>query len=447
MVQSINDEERLLGVPYPSPVVRMERVRELSGGFCGYNQMEYAHRYAGEPYFVESSNIEVRVDGDCDETFATIAHEVAHTWFHGNDPADWIDEGLANAVERQVVAANRQNEVIYPPVTYCETYRNIAELERGDPARVSQALYTDFRCNYSLGDGIFGAMREHYGDVEFNKRIAQLARRESNETDNPLTIGDIRRVLGGDGNALDVINLWYDGYPEMRKYRHLGAVQWSFAPTIDGDYLHLAGTLDQSGVVHDFVLGDDPYCSQFVLRTGVDDQKWVQNVSRPLPGGRTHHESSKVITINHDIDPNTGRFHITAKILGDTLSSARDLSLSVKERVATGEDGLCQESTNYAQITVAIGIVPADLKRARFFHLDAVEWTFPPTIDGEYLHFSGRTNEPELVHSLVLGMIHSALSLFCIATSLTRNGWPVLVILCPWAGSTRKSPRLSSWTT
>ena len=403
MVQAINEEERLLGVPYPSPSVTMRRVAEVSGGFCGYNQMSYAPRYAGAPYVVDGSDISVRVDEECDDTFATIVHEVAHTWFHGNDPADWIDEGLANAVETQVVVANWQGEVIYPPVTYCETYNNISELERGDPDKINEGPYSEFTCNYSLGDGIFDALREHHGDVEFNKRIAELARRESNETDSPLTIADIRRVLGGDGKALGVINLWYDGYPEMRKYRHLDAVKWSFAPTIDGDYLHLAGTLNRSGVVHDFVLGDDPYCAQFVLRTGVGDQKWVQNVSRPLSAGRTHHESSKVITINHDIDPDTGRFHITAKILGNALSSDRDLSLSVKERVATGEDGLCQESINYAQIPVAIGIIPAELKRARFFHLDAVEWTFPPTIDGEYLHFAGRTNEPELVHDLGLG--------------------------------------------
>ena len=47
---------------------------------------------------VDNSVIEVRVDEDCDKTFATIAHEVAHTWFHGNDFADWIDEGLADSI-------------------------------------------------------------------------------------------------------------------------------------------------------------------------------------------------------------------------------------------------------------------------------------------------------------------------------------------------------------
>ena len=263
LVLSIVEEERLLGVPYPSPSMTMKKVSKVAGGFCGNNQLSYAPRYVGDPYVVDGSVISVRVDEDCDKTFATIAHEVAHTWFHGNDPADWIDEGLADAIEHQVVAAHQEGREIYPPITYCESYRNIIELERGAPDRVSNDQPTGFSCNYRLGDGIFGDLREYYGDNEFNKRIAQLARRGTNATKREHTIADIRKVLGGDGPALDIINRWYDGQPEMRKYRHLDAVRWTYPPTIDGDYLHFAGKTDQPELVQDFVLGEDPYCSQF----------------------------------------------------------------------------------------------------------------------------------------------------------------------------------------
>ena len=399
LVLAANEGERLLGVPYPAPKVTMRRVDGVTGGFCGNNQPSYAPRYAGDPYKIDGSDISIRVDEDCFSTFDAIAHEVAHTWFHGSDYANWIDEGLANAIELQVVAANQPNEVAYPPITYCETYRNIGELEQGSPARISKDPYTGFRCNYSLGDGIFGALKDHFGEMEFNERIAQLARRETSRTYQQYSIADIRRVLGGDDPSLELVNLWYQGQPEMRNYRHLDAVKWSFPPTIDGEYLHFAGTVNQSGVIHDFILGEDSNCSQFVLGEGIGDLEWVHSVSRPLPGGRTHHEDSKVITINHRIDSGTGRFQITARILGNALGNVRDLSLSVRERA----DGLCDESINYAQAPVVVGNIPAESRQAKYFHLNAVEWTFPPTIDGDYLHFAGKTSEPGLVNDFVLG--------------------------------------------
>ena len=401
LVTAINEGERLLGVPYPSPVVSMTRVDELTGGFCGHNQMSYAPRYSGEPYVVDGSFIELRVDEDCFKPFDVIVHEVAHTWFHGSDYANWIDEGLANSIENQVVETHHTGDTIYPPVTYCETYSNIKELERSNPVKINEDPYTGFSCNYSLGDGVFGALLEHFGEMEFNSRIGKLARRLINQSDRGHSIADVRNALGTDSRVLAIISTWYEGYPQMRKYRHLDEVEWNFPPTIDGEYLHFAGTTKQSGLVHDFVLGNDSYCSQFVLREGIGDQEWVQNVSRPLPAGRTHHVNSKVITINHEINPSTGRFEVTAKILDNSLADIGDLSLSVKERVTTGEGDFCDESITFAQIPVVKGNIPVELKQARYFHLDAVEWTFPPTIDGDYLHFAGKASDPHLVYDFV----------------------------------------------
>ena len=403
MVLAINEGERLLEEPYPSPTVTMRRVATLDGGFCGNNQMSYAPRYAGDPYVVDGSVISVRVDEDCDETFATIVHEVAHTWFHGSDSANWIDEGLANAIALQVVTRSQEVQTSYPPVTYCEIYLNISELEQGNPVRTSRDSYTGFSCNYTLGDGIFGALREHYGDTEFNKRISQLTRRESNRTDSPQAIADIKKVFGEDGKALDIINLWYNGYPQMRKYRHLDSVEWTFPPTIDGDYLYFAGRINEPGTVHDFILGEDPYCSHFSLYEGIGDLEWVNSISDPLPAGWTHDEDTKVAAVNHHISPETGEFRVTAKIIGNISAAEAKISLMVRSRVSTGAGGLCNISTIYSQVPVVVGRIPAELKVARYYHLNAIEWTFPPTIDGEFLHFAGKTSEPGMVHDFVLG--------------------------------------------
>ena len=161
-------------------------------------------------------------------------------------------------------------------------------------------------------------------------------------------------MLGGDGPALDIINLWYEGKPEMRKYRHLDAVRWTFPPTIDGDYLHFSGKTDQPELVQDFGLGKDPYCSQFHLYNDTGNQQWVARVSDPLLAGWSH-DGSRVITVNHQISPNTGEFSVTARIVGSALSGFRDLSLKVISRVTTGEAGTCNESINYSRVPVVFG--------------------------------------------------------------------------------------------
>ena len=388
LVQVINEEERILDVPYPSPAVTLKLVNELSGGFCGNNQMSYATRYAGEPYTVDNSTITMRIDENCDDPFATIAHEVGHTWFFGN--ANWIDEGLADAIEHQVTENfNNGPEIIYPPLTYCESYRNISELEHAAPTRDGTGRNIGFSCNYRLGNGILGALRTYYLDNEFNKRIAQLARQETNDTKRENTITDVREAFGGDGPALDIVNLWYDGQPEMRRYRHLDAVAWTQPPIIDGDYLHFAGKTEPE-VVLDFVLGKDPFCSQFVLYDNTEDQEWVANVRDPLLAGWSHDEIPKVATIDHYINPMTGEFSVTSKINNNALANISDLSLAVRSRVVTGTNGLCNKGINYSQVPVASGSIPRELKVTKHYHLDAIEWIDPPTVSGNTLSFTGK---------------------------------------------------------
>ena len=166
LVEAISEIEGMLGIPYPAQAVTMSVGGVTSGGFCGHNQPSYGYRYSGQPYRIESAEIRLRVDAECTHTLASIAHETAHTWFHGNEYANWIDEGLANAVENQFMAT--RSKIAYPPRTYCENYRNISQLERARPVRVNTGRDEGFTCNYRLGDGIFGDLREHYGDQEFN---------------------------------------------------------------------------------------------------------------------------------------------------------------------------------------------------------------------------------------------------------------------------------------
>ena len=132
LLQIIDEEERLLDVAFPAPRIRVTRVHSMPGGFCGQNQYSQQYAYPGNEATVESSNITIRVDGECDDTFGIIAHEVAHTWFQGEHP--WMDEGLADSIEYQIRENHPEEGPIYLPVTYCATHQNISELERANPS-------------------------------------------------------------------------------------------------------------------------------------------------------------------------------------------------------------------------------------------------------------------------------------------------------------------------
>ena len=394
LIQAIDAIEDLIGAPYPSPSVEMVKEVALPGGFCGHNQMSYAPRYEGNPLVINGSLISLRRDRECDDTFASVVHEVAHTWFHGaaGNPANWIDEGLANAMENQLVALHSPDKIIYPPVTYCGDYSNIAELEESDPSRFFRGSEIGYGCHYSLGDGIFGALREHYGDDEFNRLAGMFAREESNPADAELSFEEVRVTFGADGRALEIIDLWYSGEPEMRKYRHLDAVDWGSPPVIDGEYLHFSGTTDYPETVLEPIVGKDEYCSQFSLYSGTGDLEWVANVADPLPAGWHHNEVPKAVIVDHAIDPEVGSFEVTAKINDLDLSGIQDLSLRIRSRVTVGEDGLCETSVAYSQVPVTIGAVPGDIRTNRHYSLGAIRWIHAPTVSRNTLRFAGKAS-------------------------------------------------------
>ena len=389
LVAVINKEEQLLGMPFPAPKVNMRRVSQLPGNFCGHNQMSYESRFRGDPYIVEASVIRLRMDGKCDDTFGSIAHEVAHTWFHGNDPQDWIDEGLANSIEYQVEEAYPGQGERYPPVTYCSSYRNISELESATPDQDTIAEASGFSCNYRLGDGIFDALRKYYGTQEFNRRIAKLARRSVNETDKANTIEYVREVLGSGQASHEIIDLWYQGEPEMRIFRHLDQVTFTHPPTVDGEFIHFAGRTQQPAMVHDFVLGDDPYCPQFHLYQGLADPEYVASISDPLPVGWHHNAIPKLVVINSEVNPATGSFKVTARVNDLSVLSGKNLSLQIGSRVTTGADGKCEEDSHLSQIEIGRDKLDDELKEVRYYHQKSVLWAHPPRVKDYSLPLAG----------------------------------------------------------
>ena len=389
LVQVINDEEQLLGVPFPAPRVSMRRVRDLPGGFCGHNQMSYESRYRGDPYIVEASVIRLRVDSKCDDTFGSLAHEAAHTWFHGSDAADWIDEGLANSIEYQIKEANPETAEKYPPVTYCASYRNISELESAVPIRDASTEASGFSCNYRLGDGIFGALRQHFGADEFNRRIAKLARRSENRTNRSYTVTDVREALGADEKSQRIIGLWYDGEPDMRIYRHLDQVTFTHPPTLDGDYLHFAGRTQAPGMVFDFVIGKDPYCSQFHLYSGLADPDYLGSITDPPPVGWHHTSIPKLVVINSEVNSATGDFQVTARVNDLTPLKAKNLSLQIGSRTVVGVNQKCEEDTHFSQVKIVPGPIKEELKKVRHYHQETVLWAQPPRVKDFSLTLAG----------------------------------------------------------
>ena len=391
LVRSINEEERLLGVPFPAPKVNVRKVRDLPGRFCGDNQVSYTARYAGEPYRIEASVIRLRVDSDkCFDTLGSIAHEVAHTWFHGSDHAQWIDEGLANSIENQVKEAHPREAVLYPPVTYCASYRNISELELANPIRDGSVEASGFRCNYRLGDGIFGALREHLGTLEFNRRIATLARRAVNDTDGNLSLEDIREALGIDSKSSELIDLWYEGDPKMRIFRHQGQVVFSDHPTLDGEFLHFAGKTSQPGMVHELILGNDPYCSQFALFERLADPEYIASIADPMPVGWTHNTVPAIVVVNSEINPASGDFLITARVNDLSVLSAVNLSLQIVSRVSTGTNGKCEEDIHFSQVEIVRDVIQDEIKQIKHYHEDLIEWYQIPEVRNSGMRMVGK---------------------------------------------------------
>ena len=333
-----------------------------------------------------SSNIIIRIDEECDRTFEIMAHEVAHIWFQGEHL--WLDEGLANSVEYQVRENHPEEGPVYLPVTYCATYQNITELERANPVRLASNSASAFTCNYTLGDGIFQSLRQHLGTESFNQAVAQLAADSSAPRGS--NVDDVRRVVGQDDKATELIDTWYSGQPKMRIFRHLNLVEYHSPPTLDGQYLHFAGRINEPGLMHEPILGHDNFCSQFHLHRGLDEPQPLEGPADPLPVGWKYDNIPDAVIINSEIDPASGEFSVTARVNRPHLLSSNDLSLRIASRATADQGGRCQESTIFSHVLVERGTIPDHLKKVKHYHMGQVTWDWPPRVNNYQIHLSGK---------------------------------------------------------
>ena len=200
--EAIFEMEARIQVPYPDETIAVRRVSmDEIGGACGVHQDVSGTWTAISP---------VATDGICwDSIRDTIVHEIAHAWFRHENEAFWIDEGLATVYEKIIV-----EEIVGWPAemnTYCQDYRNIQELEN--------AADYESDCPYRLGEGIFWALRDHVGVLNFDAAIGEMAWMwQDDEAEEILTGIDLVRYvfvdLLGDQAAGEIIDKWYSGDPQ-----------------------------------------------------------------------------------------------------------------------------------------------------------------------------------------------------------------------------------------
>ncbi len=174
--------------------------------------------------------------------------------------------------------------------------------------------------------------------------------------------------------------------------RQSGSVTWTFPPTIDGEYLHFAGEISSPSLLEEFILKDNPYCSQFQLYRGSGQRDWAAGVAEPLLVGWYYHEIPGAAVINGRINPATGQFSITARINHKSLAEAGNLHLTLESRVGLGPDGFCLPSETFSEIPVVSGRIPEGLKVVEHYHLNAIQWSVPPAITGDTMQFAGQAS-------------------------------------------------------
>ena len=217
--------------------------------------------------------------------------------------------------------------------------------------------------------------------------------------------------------------------------RQPDTVTWDFLPTIDGNYIHFAGRTGRPGLLQEFILGDNPYCSQFHLYRGPGQWEWIGDIAEPLPVGWHYEEVPKIAVVNGSIDPDTGEFSITARINDKSVVGTRNLYLSVESRALPGPDGFCLPGNTYSETPVASGNIPDGLKSTQHFHLDAIQWVDPPTITGDTMRFAGKA-APGLVRLTWQERHCNQLHLY----DLTESGYHYIDPINPLL------PRGRSWT-
>ena len=156
---SVRSAEEFMGAPLPTNYVGLLFADAVSGSNAGAN---FGTHIAILPkYDVADGSHEAGFVG------STIAHEVAHYYWSGNE--DWVDEGAADFMASVIDGARtgRPLVVTNPP---CGHAGSLAELEnlgisKGD---------LEFRCNYSLGERLFVDLYRTLGHERFRQGFRDL---------------------------------------------------------------------------------------------------------------------------------------------------------------------------------------------------------------------------------------------------------------------------------
>ena len=200
---------------------------------------------------------EYDIDDDSQEaesSGSTIAHEVAHYYWSGNE--DWVDEGAADFMASIVEGARTGQPIGVTNPPSCGYVGSIAELE-------SQYLFP-IGCNYALGERIFVDLHLTLGDERFRQGFRALYLASEIEDDAGYSRGTsvgiehvIEAFRSDDGAESGVIARWYNGTEPYDLSRlDIGPVDPSL-PNINGriDEAYIATSTD-GPAVSDFSVRD-----------------------------------------------------------------------------------------------------------------------------------------------------------------------------------------------
>ncbi len=200
---SLREVEEFMGEPLPTNFVGLLFADAVTGYAAGTN---FGTHIAILPkYDVADGSFEAGIVG------STIAHEVAHYYWSGNQ--SWVDEGAANFMASVIDGARTGRPVAAtrPPCAYAS---NLGELEslgisRGD---------IEFQCNYSLGERLFADLYRTLGPEKFRQGIRALYHASEIEDDDekvrgtPVGVVHLREAFNSDdGSEISVISRWYAG--------------------------------------------------------------------------------------------------------------------------------------------------------------------------------------------------------------------------------------------
>ena len=239
---SVRTAEEYMDAPLPTKYVGLLYENAVFGSSAGTN---FGTHIAILPkYDIDDDSHEAQFPG------STIAHEVAHYYWSGNE--DWVDEGAADFMA-SIVEGARTGQPIGVTNLPCGYADSIAELEslgisKGD---------IEFPCNYSLGERLFVDLHLTLGDEGFRQgfRALYLASEiEDDADDSRGTSVGIEHVIeafrSDDGAESGVIARWYNGTEPYDLSRlDIGPVDPSL-PNINGriDETYIAASTDGPAV-------------------------------------------------------------------------------------------------------------------------------------------------------------------------------------------------------